>query len=158
MGSMRQTVKIIGIGEIEDPFPEFPKETALYLFAGPCEKCGAASRFLAISGEEFCLTCIECGSTLPIGIDAHLRNEVTYVHWCRAALFESDRINLDSETKAVIDQIIDNCGPVEKPGWGVLILRGWCQHANLCLSSECPYRYGCFPGEWVVGEAAKGRR
>ena len=134
-----QTI-FIGIGEVEDPFPEVRKPTPYWVFAGACPGCGGATRFLLPGPDVFCIVCRRCRHRQDVGLASVLAAQVTYVHWCKDARFPSDETVLSQEALEGIEACIKKLGgEVEAPAWGVKIVGMRCEHADRCIAPGCPY-------------------
>lgn len=132
----------IGFGETTDPFPDEPKTTLFWVFAGPCQKCGFSTRFLLPEARSIFLICRKCGNRQESGIGVRYWPQITYIHWCRESRFASDELHLSPETRAQVEALTIGMNPdVDTPAWGVRIIGGECIHGKRCINLDCPYHF-----------------
>jgi hypothetical protein len=133
-----QTI-LIGIGETEDPLPDYPRNTRFWLFAGVCEICGCGGREIEIFSDKIALKCESCGQVRMTLIDAADYFEVSYVYWCKRAKFASDIVEISQEAINGIEKLIESFDDFEIPRWAVVIVGGVCEKKACCVNYECRY-------------------
>jgi ribosomal protein S27AE len=131
---------MIGIGETEDPLPEFPKSTKFWVFAGNCPECGSCGRELLLANHKIILKCDECGSELDTDLPAEEMHEIAYVYWCNRSRFATDLVKLEKKDMALLAQIEKSfADEYEIPRWAVVIIGGICVKARKCVNLNCVY-------------------
>lgn len=129
----------IGIGELEDPLPDYPRSTRYWLFAGVCENCGCGGREIEIYSKKVALKCESCGSLKQTLIDAEDYFDVSYVYWCNRAKFATDHVGITRDVIDSIEKVIGNFEEIEIPRWAVVIVGGVCEKKGCCINHKCRY-------------------
>jgi hypothetical protein len=139
----RKTV-LIGIGESEDPLPDYPKNTRYWIFAGPCLKCGSSGRFLLKKKKSLVLICEECQDVFDTGLENIELSEVSYVYWCNSSKFKSDEVILSPTDAVLLKELEKKFGSeMEMPRWAVCIVGGICCKSKECINYSCIYNVKC---------------
>ncbi len=137
----------VGIGEVDDPLPEEPKNTKYWVFCGACPVCQSNGRLLLPRDEKLFLICEECGHKQDSSVEKNDLQDLTYVYWCNSSKFQTDILEEDSNQSKELLEFLNNFQEIEIPRWAVKIENGICCKSNQCINFFCVYHKNVNSGE-----------